>query len=153
VPNVEYFEDYEIGQTFETHEIVVTDAAIEAFLEYDPQPYHRPETAPSTRFGRLVASGWQTAGYTMRLMVDGGVLPPSGGIGVGVESMRWVRPVYPGDSLHVVARVESLKAAPQKPNGLVRLRVWTRNQHGEDVMTLLTTTLVDRRAPSPEPHG
>jgi acyl dehydratase len=151
--NVEYFEDYEVGQTFETGKIVVTEAAIAAFLEYDPQVFHRPETASATRFGRVVASGWQTAGYTMRMMVDGGVLPPSGGIGVGVEALRWVRPVYPGDSLHVVARVESLRAAPQKPSGLVRLRVWTRNQHGEDVMTMLTTTLVDRRAPSPDAPG
>jgi acyl dehydratase len=85
----------------------------------------------------------------MRLMVEGGVLPTSGGIGVGADDLRWVRPVYPGDSLHVVARVESLKAAPLKPNGLVRIHVWTRNQHGKDVMTQHAIALVARRAPSP----
>jgi acyl dehydratase len=147
---VEHFEDYQLGQTFETREISVTEEAIAAFFAYDPQVFHRPETAAATLFGRLVASGWQTAAYTMRLMVEGGILPPSGGIGTSVDELRWLKPVYPEDRLHVVARVESLKGAPLKPRGLVRLRVWTRNQHGEDVMTQLATALVARRAPSPD---
>ena len=147
---IRYFEDYEIGQTFETESIEVTAAAIERFAtEYDPQVYHRADAAAGTMFGRLIASGWQTAAYTMRMIVDSGAFPPSGAVGAGVDELRWLKPVYPGDTLHVVVRVESLKAKPGKTHGFVRFRVLTRNQQGEDVMTEWTTALVERREPSP----
>ena len=85
----------------------------------------------------------------MRLMVDAGVFPEMGGVGVGSDALRWLRPVRPGDSLHAVVRVESLSALPQKRSGTVRLRVWTRNQHGENVMIEVATAMVARRAASP----
>ena len=149
MPRIDYFEDYRVGQMFETGSIVVTPEAIAAFLEYDPQIFHRPETAAAGLFGELVASGWQTAAYTMRLMVDAGVFPPSGGVGFGSDALRWLRPVRPGDSLHAVVRVDSLKGSAGRRNGLVTLDIVTRNQNGEDVMTQRATALVARRAPSP----
>jgi acyl dehydratase len=82
-------------------------------------------------------------------MVDAGVFPDAGGIGVGSDALRWLRPVRPGDALHAVVRVESLGAAPGKRSGTVRLRVWTRNQHGEDVMIQVATAQVVRRTISP----
>ncbi len=72
------FEDYETGMTFETASIVVTLEAIEEFaVAYDPQVYHRAATAPATQFGRIIASGWQTASIGMRLTVDAGIFPPA----------------------------------------------------------------------------
>jgi len=145
-PRPDYFEDYEAGQIFRSASIEVTDASIAAFLVYDPQVFHRPETAASTAFGRVIASGWQTAAFTMRLMVDAGVLPPSGGLGVTAERMRWGRPVYPGDSLSITAVVESLRAATATPNGFVRFRVVTKNQHDREVLRMTTMAMVQRRA-------
>jgi acyl dehydratase len=149
-PRVEWFEDYEVGQTFETGPILVTAEAIERFAEdYDPQTFHRAETAEGTVFGRLIASGWHTAALTMGLLVKGGVFPASGAVGLGTDTLRWLRPVVPGDSLHAVMRVESVKALPGKRSGQIVMRIWTRNQHGEDVMTQTASALVKRRAPSP----
>jgi acyl dehydratase len=144
------FEDYETGMTFETASIVVTLEAIEEFaVAYDPQVYHRAATAPATQFGRIIASGWQTASFGMRLTVDAGIFPPSGAVGVEVEHLRWLKPVHDGDALHAIVRVESLKGSPGRPYGFVRLRTVLRNQHGVDVLTQTTTAMVRRREPSP----
>jgi acyl dehydratase len=143
-----HFEDYRVGQRFRSAGITVTDAAIADFLAYDPQVFHRPQTAPQTAFGRVIASGWQTAAYTMRLMVDSGVLPPDGGVGVTAERLHWSRPVHPGDTLHILAEVESLRAFPRRRNGFVRLRVRTRNQFDQEVLSMTTMAMVQFR---PEP--
>jgi acyl dehydratase len=149
-PSVAFFEDYEVGQTFETGSILVTADVIERFAEeYDPQIFHRAETAEGTVFGALIASGWHTAALTMGLMVNGGVFPETGAVGLGTDTLRWLRPVVPGDSLHVVVRIESVKGLPGKKSGQIVMRIWTRNQHGEDVMTQTASALVKRRAPSP----
>jgi acyl dehydratase len=142
-----HFEDYYAGQRFRSAALTISDAAIAAFLEYDPQVFHRPETAGDTAFGRVIASGWQTAAYTMRLMVDAGVLPPGGGVGVSAERMRWARPVYPGDALYIVAEVEAVRSAPGQRNGFVRFRVRTRNQSDQEVFSMTTMAMVQRRPP------
>jgi acyl dehydratase len=153
MPRIRYFDDYEVGLTFESRSITVTAEAIERFSEYDPQVFHRAETASETVFGRVIASGWQTAAYTMRLIVESGVFPPTGGIGVGTDELRWLRPVYAGDRLHVVVRVESLRSAPAGRSGLLRMQVWTRNQDGDDVMTQMAMAKVLRRADAPVVGG
>ena len=139
-----YFEDYTLGERFESAAFAVTERGIADFMVYDPQIYHRAETAGSTRFGRLIASGWQTAAIAMRLMCDT-IFGEVGAIGLGVEDLRWPRPVYPGDELRILAEVIGLKATPGKPGGVVKLAVGVLNAQGDVVMTERVAALIDRR--------
>src|ERR1035438_5155311 len=91
-----FLEDLSVGQTFRTGTVSVDSDRVRAFAaEFDPQPFHLDEAAAgSSLFGRLVASGWHTAAMTMRLMVTSDFRIAGGMIGVGVEQIRWPRPVY-----------------------------------------------------------
>ena len=101
-----YFEDLAVGQTFGTGTVTVEPEMIKAFAaEFDPQPFHLDEDAArGSLFGGLVASGWHTAALTMRLLVGGELQIVGGLIGMGVEELRWPRPVHPGDVLRVEIR-------------------------------------------------
>lgn len=123
-------------------------AAIRAFAaEYDPQPFHLDEEAARTSvFGRLVASGWHTMALTMRMLVEGGLQPAWGLIGLGADELRWPRPVEPGDVLQAEWEVIEVRTSSSRPDrGIARCRITTRNQRGEVVLTLITTVLVPRR--------
>ena len=143
-----FFEDFRPGDVTDTGSLTVTKEAIVAFAQqFDPQPFHvDEEAARRSPFGGLIASGWHTASLCMRLIVA--LLGPgSGSLGSpGVDELRWLRPVRPGDELTV--QVEVLETVPSrsKPDrGLVRLRYTMRNQDGEDVMTMIALGLVLRR--------
>ena len=115
--------------------------------EYDPQPFHTDEqSAADSAFGGLIASGWHTAAIFMRLYVDA-VLSRSASMGSpGVEELRWLKPVRPGDTLR--ARLTVLDSAPSSRNpgrGTVRLDTEVRNQRGEIVMTMKARGLFARR--------
>ncbi|MEI6107621.1 MAG: MaoC family dehydratase [Opitutae bacterium] len=147
-----YFEDLKVGDKFQTAEYEMTAAEIMAFArQYDPQPFHTdPLAAQSTLFGQLVASGWHTAAVSMRLMVQGEMELDGGVIGQGMESLRWPRPVLPGDRLRVVTEVEELRPAPARPDrGLIKLHCRTYNQHGKIVQDMIATLLVARRVAHP----
>lgn len=144
-----FFEDFNPGDVTDTGSVTVTREEIVAFArQFDPQPFHvDEEAARRSPFGGLIASGWHTASLCMRLVVD--LLgPDSGSLGSpGVDELRWLKPVRPGDELS--ARVEVLEARPSrsKPDrGLVKLRYTLRNQSGEEVMTMIALGLVLRRA-------
>jgi acyl dehydratase len=146
-----FFEDFRPGDVTETGSVTVTKEEILAFArQFDPQPFHvDEEAARRSPYGGLIASGWHTAALCMRLIV--GLLGPgSGSLGSpGVDELRWLNPVRPGDELSV--HVEVLEALPSrsKPDrGLVKLRYTMRNQSAEDVMTMIALGLVLRR---PEP--
>lgn len=128
--------------------MAVDAGSIRAFAaQYDPQPFHLDEAAArESIFGRLVASGWHTMALTMRLLVQGGLQPAWGLIGMGADELRWPRPVEPGDTLQAEWEVIETRPSSSRPDrGIVRLRVTTRNQRGEVVLTLVTTVLVPRR--------
>ena len=144
-----FFEDFRPGEARETASVTVTKEEIVAFArQFDPQPFHvDEEAARRSPFGGLIASGWHTAALCHRLIVA--LLgPASGSLGSpGVDELRWLKPVRPGDELSV--RVEVLEAIPSrsKPDrGLVKLRYTMRNQNGEEVMTMIALGLVLRRA-------
>lgn len=148
-----FFEDIKAGDTFHTAEAVVTADDIVRFgREFDPQPFHTDAAAAKASFfGGLVASGWHTAGISMRLMVQSEMRLDEGVIGQGVESVRWPRPVYPGDRLKVECRVEEKHEKPGRTDyGTVRLRCITRNQDGRVVQDMVANLLV-RRRPSANP--
>ena len=143
-----YFEDLAAGERYAGGTATVDLAAIKAFAAaFDPQPFHLDETAAKASiFGRLVASGWHTMALTMRLMVEGELRSLWGLVGLGADELRWPRPVVPGDTLNVEWEVLEVRPSSSKPDrGIARLRVTTRNQRGETVLTLVTTILLPRR--------
>jgi acyl dehydratase len=142
-----YLEDLYPGQRLASGSHTVDAAEIKAFAkEFDPQPFHLDEeAAKDTLFAGLAASGWHTAAITMRLQVEAG-LPIAGGIvGVGGE-ISWLRPVRPGDTLHVESEVLEVTPSRSRPDrGIVTVRGETRNQRGEVVQTFTGKLVVPRR--------
>ena len=144
-----YLEDFATGQTFKTGRHRVDKEQIFAFArQFDPQPFHTDEHAAlQSPFQGLAASGWHTAGMTMRLMVDGEFKPAGGILGVGFEELSWPRAVRPGDELHAVSEVLEVRPSKSRPDrGLIRVRTTTFNQNGEPVMIFTGNLLVPRRA-------
>jgi acyl dehydratase len=146
-----FLEDLSIGMTFSGGPIKLSEEAIIAFArEFDPQPFHTdPEAAKATLFKGLAASGWQTAGVTMRMLVDGAMPFACGSIGLGVE-VSWPRPVRPGDELSVVSEVIDITPSSSKPNqAIVTLRTTTTNQKGDAVQVMTSKNLIFRRGHEP----
>jgi acyl dehydratase len=144
-----YLEDLAIGQKFHTGTVTVDPDRVRAFAaEFDPQPFHLDEAAGSSSiFGSLVASGWHTAAMTMRLMVDSEMRVAGGLVGVGVEQIRWPRPVRPGDRLRVEVEVVDVRPSGSNPSrGIVRFKSQTLNQNDEVVMEQVAS-LIAPRAP------
>lgn len=146
-----YLDDLRVGPLGEYGGHAVTKDEIIAFArEYDPQPFHvDEEAAKRSIYGGLIASGWQTASLSMRLVVDG-FLSQAASLGSpGVDQLRWLKPVRPGDTLSV--RVEILEVAPSrsKPDrGSIRATYETLNQDREVVMTLACVMMFARRLDS-----
>ena len=144
----QYFEDFRPGQTVELGSRTVTEEEIVAFArQWDPQPFHTdPEAARDTVFGGLIASGWHTGAMWMRLYVDS-LLGSSASQGSpGVEELRWLAPVRPGDTLS--GRLEVLEAVPsqRRPDrGTVRIRAEMVNQDGVTVMSMTSRGHFGRR--------
>lgn len=144
----QYFEDFRPGQTVELGNRTVTEEEIVAFArQWDPQPFHTDaEAARDSVFGGLIASGWHTGAMWMRLYVDS-LLGSSASQGSpGVEELRWLAPVRPGDTL--TGRLEVLEAVPseRRPDrGTVRIRAEMVNQDGVTVMSMTSRGHFGRR--------
>ena len=96
-------------------------------------------------FGGLVASGWQTASLTMRLLVEGGVPIAGGMVGAGGE-IKWPKPTRPGDALRVHSEIVEIVPSRSRPDrGIVTIRIETRNQHGDIVQLFVGKLVVPRR--------
>ncbi|SNS89041.1 Acyl dehydratase [Sphingomonas laterariae] len=148
---VGFFEDYEIGQVRRFGAYPVTrDEVIDFASRYDPQPFHLDDAAAAANpiFGRLSASGWHTAAMVMRMMVDEGQRTGSFSMGSpGLDEMRWLKPVYPGDTLSVETEVIDKSAPKSRPEiGFVKFRITCFNQHGEQVMRQIASNIQPRRA-------
>lgn len=144
-PTIRYFEDYAVGDIFEFGDRLVTADEIVAFAsEYDPQPFHLDDAAGRlTHFGGLVASGWQTAGFMMRMLVDNMLSPETSLGSPGLDELRWVRPVRPGDRLRVRATVLETKRSRSRPEmGTFRQLTEVLNHKDEVVMTVTSVGMV-----------
>lgn len=142
-----YFEDLEPQKTFVAGPVEVSEAEIVAFAErYDPQPFHTlPDRAPPLFFGGHVASGWHTAGLTMRMFVTC-FRPAWGLVGAEVKAMRWPRAVAAGDRLFLRAEVLSMTPSRSRPDrGIVEMALLTTNQHGQAVQEATPVVVVPRR--------
>ena len=146
----QYLEDFAAGQTFRTGRMRMDRERIKSFAaEFDPQPFHLDENAArDSIFAGLAASGWHTAAFTMRLLVDSELKPAGGLIGLGFDELRWPRAVRPGDELRVESEVLEVRASKSRPDqGLVKFRMTTLNQNGEPVQISVGNLIVRRRAP------
>jgi acyl dehydratase len=144
-----YFDDLKAGDRFQSEPFEVPGKAIIEFAEkFDPQMFHlNPKTAERTIFKGLVASGWHTAAITMRLLVTSNLNLAGGAIGLGVDEMRFPKPVRPGDTLRLELEVVEIRPSRSKPDrGTARIRYATRNQKDEIVFTQIATVLVPKRA-------
>lgn len=148
-----HFEDYPPGAVAAYGPIPVDEAAIIEFgRQFDPQPFHvDPKRAASSPFGGVIASGWHTAGVMMRLLVDH-YLPRTAGLGSpGIDELRWLAPVRPGDRLSLRITVTEARRSRTKPDrGLVHTFNEVMNQRGEAVMTVKAMTLMRCRDASLE---
>ena len=147
-PDNRFFEDYPEGGVFEFGEIAVTEADILDFAHrFDPQDMHTDlDAAEKGEFGGLIASGWHTGSMMMRMFADH-YLPKGGLASPGLDELRWVRPVRPGDRLRLRITVLEARRSRSKPDrGLIRSFVEVLNQDNEPVMTLRTLTMHRCRA-------
>lgn len=140
-----YFEDYVPGLTAEYGTVTVDADEIVAFARrYDPQDLHTdPERAAAGPFRGLIASGWQTAGLMMRLYVEHYLSSVASLASPGMDEVRWLAPVRPGDALSIRVTVRDARRSRSKPDrGLVRTFIEVKNQHGTVVMSMLAMNLL-----------
>jgi acyl dehydratase len=144
-----YFEDFKPGDRFDSPGITVTEGMIIDFaLAYDPQPFHLDSSvASASHFRGLVASGIQTLALGFRVFLQLGVLKACGMGSPGLDELRWLRPVRPGDTLRSEVEVIEARPSRSKPDrGMVEMAFKIRNQRDEDVLTMRTMQLTRRRA-------
>ena len=143
-----YWEDFKVGERIEMGRHTFTEAEIIEFArQFDPQPFHTdPQAAKHSFFGGLIASGWHTCSVGMRLTVESHVNNTRSLGSPGLDNIRWLKPVRPGDTIHYSRVVlESSPSASRPDAGLVRSRWEAVNQDGEPVMTMEGWGMFGRR--------
>ncbi|MEO6247363.1 MAG: MaoC family dehydratase [Sphingomicrobium sp.] len=144
-----YFEDLQVGveQQF-GHYDVTREEVLEFARKYDPQPFHlSDEEAAKTHFGRIAASGWHTAAMTMGVIVRHHAEKHQAGLGSpGIDELRWLKPVYPGDRISVRGTILEKTPSRSKPGlGSYRAQTSVVNQDGTEVMRFISIVLIERR--------
>lgn len=151
-----YWEDLTVGSVRDLGTASLTAEEIKEFAaKYDPQPFHLDEEAARhSMFGSLCASGWQTCSLAMGMTVRG-FLSEAASLGSpGLESLKWLKPVYPGDTLHLRQVILESRPLRSRPDvGIVRSRWEMTNQNGEPVMQMEGYGMFRRRHPAPAPDG
>ena len=143
-----YFDDFEVGRTLQMGTYTVTEEEILTFArQYDPQPFHiDAEAAKHSIYGGIISSGWMTCSIMMRLMVTGFLGKAASMGSPGVDEIRWMKPVYPGDTLSVSSTCMEMRPSQSKPDRGVAVNRWeAHNQRGELVCTVTGMGLFGRR--------
>ena len=153
---MQYFEDIEVGRTASFGSYAVTREEVMDFAEkYDPQPFHlSDEAAAQTHFGRLSASGWHTCAMVMSMVVANLNDNRQAGLGSpGIDELKWVKPVYPGDTLRCETEILEKRVSASRPEmGIFKSRMRVFNQDDVMVMTFVSNGLVATR-PARTPIG
>jgi len=143
-----YLEDYVVGSVHEVGTISVTEKEVIDFAKrFDPQTFHMdPQGAKKTRFGGIIASGWHTCALVMRLLVDNYLSKVANITSPGVDEIRWIKPVRPGEELSIRATVLAIRPFRSRPeSGLMTYSVEVINQGREVVMTMKAMGIMLRR--------
>lgn len=138
---MKYFEDFRSGDTIVLGEYAVSEEEIISFAkQYDPQFFHcDPLAAMNSAAGGLIASGWHTGSIFMRLQCDAFLVDSASIMSPGLDQLRWLKPVRPGDTLSGSVEVIEARISQSRPDrGIVRCNGELSNQHKESVMTVLT---------------
>ena len=143
---MQYFEDIEVGRTASFGHYAVTREEVMNFAaKYDPQPFHlSDEAAAQTHFGRLSASGWHTCAMTMAMLVAHLKENRQAGLGSpGIDELKWIKPVYPGDTLRCETEILVKRVSASRPEmGIFKSRMRVFNQDDVMVMTFVSNGLV-----------
>ncbi len=143
-----YFEDFPVGEVVTFGDREVSEEEIVAFArDWDPQPFHVDrEAAKQSQIGELIASGWHTGALVMRMLCDAYLLDSASEGAPGIEEMRWVKPVRPGDRLHVRRTALAARVSRSRPHiGILEFLVEAINQRGETVLTMKSASFMRRR--------
>ena len=146
-----YWDDMKAGEVVELGSHTMDQERMLSFArEFDPQPFHTdPKAAEASVWGGLIASGWHTGSTLMRLFYDG-FLKDTASLGSpGIDELRWLKPVRPGDTLRATVQVVEQRPSGSKPDrGIIRLHWTALNQRSEPVLTMTSMQLVKRRPAS-----
>ncbi|MBY4636329.1 MaoC family dehydratase [Sphingopyxis sp. XHP0097] len=141
-----HYEDIEVGRIERFgNKLVDREDVIDFASKFDPQPFHLDDDAAAkTYFGRLSASGWHTASMAMRMMVDHMTERKQAGLGSpGIDELRWLKPVYPGDTLRCETEVLEKRRSESRPDmGIFKSKLTVFNQDDEPVMTMRSNGLI-----------
>ena len=143
-----HLDDLKVGDRLESGGYTLTEADIIDFaLKYDPQPFHiDAEAAKHTPFGGVIASGFQTLALGFRVLYATGWLTSANLGGIGIDELRWLKPVRPGDTLRTVTIVKEITPSKSKPDrGVLKHEVIVLNQRGEQVLTGIFIIVAKRR--------
>ena len=143
-----YWEDFKAGEVHQLGEKHVGKEEMIAFAkQFDPQPFHVDEAAAkASMYGGLIASGWHTVALVMRMMCDSYMLDSASLGSPGIENLKWLKPVRPGDTLRAQRTTLEVRASKSRPEmGLVKTRWEVVNQNGEPVMTMEDYGMFQRR--------
>ena len=148
---MKFYEDMVVGakNSFGRYE-VTREEVMDFASKYDPQPFHLDDDAAAqTHFGRLSASGWHTCSMTMAMMVENMKGEKSAGLGSpGVDNLRWIKPVYPGDTLRCETEIiEKRRSASRPEMGIFKSRIRTFNQNDDVVLEMVSNGLIRTRDP------
>lgn len=147
--NTRFLDDLIVGDRFISGGLTLTEAEIIDFaFRYDPQPFHLDAVAAAeSPYGGLIASGFQSLALCFRLFIQSGVLAGSSMGSPGIDELRWLAPVRPGDTLHSELEVLEVRPSSSKPDrGIARLQYKALNQRGEAVLSFIVAHLLKRRA-------
>jgi acyl dehydratase len=143
-----FFDDFQVGERFVSRGITLSESQILDFaLVYDPQPFHiDKEAATDTPYGGLIASGFQTLAIAFRAIYDADVIKHCSLGSPGLDELRWLKPVRPGDTLRTEGVVRNTRASQSQPDrGILHMDFEVKNQIGEVVMTFTGIHLLRRR--------
>jgi len=143
-----YFEDFTPGRQFKTRGMTLTEAQIMDFAwDWDPQPFHiDAEAAGDSQFGGIIGSGFQTLLVAFRLWFQENIMNTCSMGSPGLDELRWLKPVRPGDTLHVEAEVIEARESGSKPDrGYAKIRYAVVNQASDTVMTYIANHIFARR--------
>ena len=143
-----YLDDLQVGQRFVSAGITLTESEIIDFAwRYDPQRFHLDvNSAADSPYGGLIASGFQSMVLCFRLFIQSGVLAESSLGSPGIDELRWLAPVRPGDTLHSVVEVLEVRPSSSKPDrGIARMKYQGVNQRDEAVLSFIINHLLKRR--------